>query len=421
MQLSPPTAHEVKQPFSNPFIRQTFSALQHRNYRLWFAGQLVSLFGTWMQATAQGYLVFQMTKSSAYLGYVGFAAGLPSWLLMLYGGVVADRMPRRRLLLLTQTGMMFLAFALAILTFTNTVQPWHILILAFGLGIANAFDAPARQSFLLDMVDRENLTNAIALNSTMFNLATAFGPAIGGLTYSLFGPAWCFTINGLSFIAVITALTLMKLSHKEQIPKAKSAIKDLIEGLHYVARQEKIRLIILNLGMVSLFGFGILTLMPAWAVKILHGDSTTNGLLLSARGLGSMIAALMIASQGNLKFRGKVLQLGNLILPFGMFLFAVTPQLTFALVELAILGWSLMVLLNMSNALVQLQVPDELRGRVMGIYTLTFFGFMPLGALISGAVASRLNEQVTILINGVILLVFTIIMWFRSPGLRSYE
>src|SRR5262245_9039549 len=183
--------------FPSAKLSQTFSAFRYRNYRLWFAGQLVSLVGTWMQTTAQGFLVFELTHSPAYLGYVGFAAGVPSWLFMLYGGVIADRVSRRNLLLMTQTGMVILAFILAALTFSGWVQPWHIIVLALGLGVANAFDAPARQAFVVEMVDREDLTNAIALNSSMFNLATVVGPAVSGLVYAWLGPAWCFTINGL--------------------------------------------------------------------------------------------------------------------------------------------------------------------------------------------------------------------------------
>src|SRR3989304_5482417 len=187
---------------------------------------MVSLVGTWMQSTAQGYLVYELTQSPAYLGYVGFAAGVPSWLFMLYGGVIADRMSRRALLVITQTCMMFLAFLLAGLTFTGRVQAWHIVVMAFLLGTANAFDAPARQAFVLEMVDRQHLTNAIALNSTMFNLATAVGPAVAGITYSLFGPAWCFTINAFSFLAVIVALLLMKLKPVEQTGRHETASQE---------------------------------------------------------------------------------------------------------------------------------------------------------------------------------------------------
>ena len=196
-------------------IRRTFASLGQRNYRLWFMGQSASLVGTWMQVTAQGFLVFQLTHSPAYLGYVGFASGVPIWLFSLFGGVVG-RVSRRNMLLITQTTMMILAFILAALTFLGLVQPWQIVVLAFALGVANAFDAPARQAFVVELVAREDLGNAIALNSTMVNLGTAIGPALAGVTYALFGPGWCFTINGISFLAVIIALLLMRLQPQQR-------------------------------------------------------------------------------------------------------------------------------------------------------------------------------------------------------------
>src|SRR5262245_21500880 len=206
------------------FWQRTFAALRHRNYRLWFQGHLVSLVGTWMQVTAQGFLVFQLTHSTAYLGYVGFAAGVPSLLFMLFGGVIADRVARRKLLLITQSTMMLLAFLLAALTFAQLVQPWHIILLALALGTANAFDAPAAQAFVLELVDRQDLTNAIALNSTLFNLATVVGPTVAGLTYAAVGPGWCFTLNGLSFIATIMALSRMQLPAHTVTPRTQSAL-----------------------------------------------------------------------------------------------------------------------------------------------------------------------------------------------------
>ncbi|MGQ9534546.1 MAG: MFS transporter [bacterium] len=193
------------------FWNNTFLALRYHNYKLWFFGQLVSLFGTWMQTTAQGFFIYELTQSSAYLGYVGFAAGLPTWIFMLYAGVLADRIPRKRIMIITQTVMMCLAFILAFLVFLKVVQPWHIILLAACMGIANAFDAPARQAFVRELVEPEALTNAIALNSAMFNTAIALGPAMGGFIYAAFGPAWCFTINGITFIAVISALVSIRI------------------------------------------------------------------------------------------------------------------------------------------------------------------------------------------------------------------
>lgn len=417
----PLTKHNAVIPLIHHLLKQTFSSLSHRNYRLWFFGQMISLFGTWMQSTAQGYLLYQLTKSPIYLGYVGFASGIPTWLFTLFGGVTADRMSKRAMLLITQISMMILAFILATLTFLNLIQPWHILILAFCLGIANAFDAPARQSIIPEMVGKENLANAIALNSTMFNTATAVGPAIGGLIYAALGPGWCFTINGISFIAVIFALLLMHLNTPPKLPSTNSALNDLKEGLIYVAKHPIIRLLILNLATISLFGFGMIALIPAWAVNVLKGDSVTNGLLLSARGIGALIGALMIASLGSIKFRGKLLAIGSIVMPVFMMIFSLLKWIPLSLITLGIAGWGWMVTLNLSNVIVQTTVQDELRGRVMGVYTLTFFGLMPMGSLISGAIASRLGEPTTVMMSAFILLVFSLVLWVYLPALRRQE
>ncbi|MGB9521498.1 MAG: MFS transporter, partial [Anaerolineales bacterium] len=242
-------------------ISDTFSALRHPNYRLWFFGQMISLMGTWMQSTAQGFLVFQLTHSPLYLGYVGFASGVPAWLFTLYGGFIADRVQRRTLLIITQTSMMFLAFGLAGLTFSGMVQAWHIIALAFLLGVANAFDAPARQAFVLEMVPRADLTNAVALNATMFNTGTAFGPAIAGVTYAMFGSAWCFMINGISFLAVIGALAIMKLKPMALDKSQQSVFQGIREGYRFVRSDVIVRTLILYLAAVSLFGMGFATLM----------------------------------------------------------------------------------------------------------------------------------------------------------------
>ena len=298
-------------PMRRPSLSGTFASLRYRNYRLWFTGQMISLVGTWMQSTAQAFLVYQLTGSPAYLGYVGFAAGVPTWLFSLYGGVVSDRMSKRNLMVITQSAMMILAFLLAALTFTGRVQAWHIVVMAFLLGIANAFDAPARQAIVFELVDREDLTNAIALNATMFNLGTAIGPAVAGLTYSAFGPAWCFTINGISFIAVISALLMMHLKPVERVQRAASALAEIRSGIRYAASSRRVRTVIINLGVVSLFGMGFVTLMPAWAVDVLGGDATTNGLLQSARGVGALVGALMLAAVGAKSTQGTAIHFGE--------------------------------------------------------------------------------------------------------------
>jgi MFS family permease len=399
-------------------LSRAFLALRHRNYRLWFIGQTISLFGTWMQAAALSFLVFDLTHSPAYLGYVGFATGLPAWLFMSYGGVVADRMARRALLILTQTTMMLLAFILTALTFLRIVQPWHIIVLAFVLGVANAFDAPARQAFVTEMVVPEDLTNAIALNSTMFNLGIALGPAVSGITYAAFGPGWCFAINGLSFIAIILALHLMRLPGQERPAVARSSRTDLKEGFRYAFHHPVIRTIILLIGAAGLFGNAFITLIPAWAVKILHGDATTNGWLQSARGLGALTGALLIASLGRFQFKGKLLTAGTLALPLLLLVFAVTRWLPLSLLILVGVGGSLVVVMNLANALVQTHVEERFRGRVMGLYTLAFFGLLPLGALWSGALAEWRGEPVSIAFGALATLACATAAWMFAPRLR---
>ena len=401
-------------------VRLTFSALKHPNYRLWFYGQLVSLVGTWMQNTAQGYLVFQLTQSPAYLGYVGFAAGLPSWLFTLFGGVIADRMPRRTLLLITQTTMMILAFILAGLFFAGVVQPWHIIVLAFLLGIANAFDAPARQALVVELVDdRADMTNAIALNSTMFNLATVVGPAVAGFAYALFGAGWCFIVNGLSFIAVIVALLLMKLKPFDTIGRVTSAWHQMKEGFVYVAKNRTIALLIINLGVVTLLSLGMVNLLPDWAVKIMHGDATTNGLMIAARGAGAMTAALTVAAVSRRQIKGRLWAYGSLGLAILMITFALTNWLPLTLVLLVGLGFSFMLVGNTSNVMVMSAVRDDLRGRVMSIYSLIFFGAMPIGSLFTGLMAARYGEVLTVAGSGAILLGFSILVYARTPQVRK--
>lgn len=403
------------------YIEQTFTALKYPNYRLWFIGQTVSLFGTWMQRTAQGYLIYDLTKSPIYLGYVGFAYGIPSWFFMLYGGAIADRVPRRTLLLITQSAMMILAFILAGLTFARVVQSWQIIVLAFLLGCANAFDAPARQAFVTELIDQQDLTNAIALNSSMFNAATVVGPAIAGITYAVFGPAWCFTINGITFIAVIIALLMMKLAPFQPAVQALSIFVEIKEGLSFAAKEPTIRIIILNLAVISLAGLGFVTLLPVWAVDVLGGDATTNGYLHTARGIGALSGALLIASIGQTYSKGKLFTIGTFVMPLFLLLFSFTQILPASLIALIGAGWGFMVIISLSNTLIQLKVNNELRGRVMGIFTLTFFGLMPIGSLVNGAIADRIGAPLTVQINSIILLTSAILLFFQFPAFRSQK
>jgi predicted MFS family arabinose efflux permease len=397
---------------------RTFAALAFPNYRLWFFGQMTSLFGTWMQSTAQGYLIYSLTRSEAYLGYVGFASGAATWVFTLYGGVIADRMPRRSLLVVTQSLSMLLAFALSALTFTGVVQPWHIIVLAFLLGTVNAFDAPVRQSFVLEMVGRPLLTNAIALNATIFNTATAVGPAIGGITYALFGPGWCFAINGASFVAVIVALLAMRLGPWTPGAQSGSALKDIREGLRAVRDEKRILAIACLVGAMSLFANAFAILIPAWAVEVLHGDATTNGFLVSARGVGALVAALAIASLSHRRFKGRLMTVASFCFPVALFLFSFTRRLPTSLLALLFVGAANILTGNLCNALVQSLVKDNLRGRVMGIYMFFFLGFMPLGALLAGGAATAFGAPLTIVVSAACFLASSVAVAVAVPSIR---
>jgi len=268
---------------------------------------------------------------------------------------------RRTLLIITQAVMMALAFILGALTFTGLVVPWHILVLAFFLGIANAFDAPARQSFTIELVRREDLTNAISLNAAMFNTANIVGPAAGGLIYAWVGPGWCFTFNGLSFIAVILALVWIRLPHFAPPPR-QNALADLKEGFQFIHDNALVRFMIFSIGLVSTFAFSLLTLIPAWAANVLGGDVRTNGILMAARGSGALLGALMLASLAGRKIRGKLWVTGSYLIPLGMIIFSLIRSLPLSLLVLGVIGWSMIALANTTNALVQSHIPDHLRG-----------------------------------------------------------
>lgn len=382
---------------------------------------MVMLVGSWMQSTAQGYLVYELTGSTTYLGIVSFAAGVPSWLFTLYGGVIADRFPRRTLIMITQAFAMFLALFMSGLIFSGLIQPWMIVGLAFLLGTSTAFEGPVRQAFLSELVDREDIPNGIALNSTMFNLGTVTGPAIGGLIYAAVGPGWCFLINGISFSASLISLALIRVAPMPASNGRGSARAQFLEGFRYTIHNSQIRYLIVGMGMIGIFTFGTLSLLPAWARDVMGGDATTYGLLNSARGLGSLIGALMVASLSHLPIRGRIWTVGSLILPVSLLVFTQIRWLPGTLLALVIIGWSAISQGNTSNALIQLNTPDHLRGRVMGFFTLVFQGGMPIGSLLSGTIAEKIGAPLTILGAAFIFLTFALYTWFRRPDLRRME
>ena len=399
----------------------TFAAFRHRNYRLWFFGQLVSLIGTWMQRIAQGYLLYTLTGSVAYLGYVGFISGMPSWLLILFSGLIADRVPRRTLLVTTLTVKMILALILGGLVFINWVQPWHILLLALFLGVANAFETPARKSLVVDLVKREDMTNAIALSDTMFNISMIIGPIIGALVYSLTGPGWCFFLNGFSFIAVIAALLMMKIQSTPVPLNRGSALTAVAEGIRYIRSNRLVQTLTTSEFLISLLGYGPIILLPAWAVKMLNGDVSTNGLLLSVYGIGAVLGGLNIAAFASRKNRGKVWTSGSMIMPMVMLAFALSRNLPISLFCLGLIGFSYITVETNNSAIVQSVVPDELRGRVIGWFTLMYTGGEPLGSLAIGLMADWTSEPFTIIVCSVGLVLFSILILLFHPEVRTIE
>lgn len=400
-------------------FQQTFAALKYRNYRLWFWGQMISLFGSWMQTTALAFFVFELTHSPAYLGYVGFAGGIPAWLFTFYSGVISDRYQRKKILVATQLWMMFFAFLLAVLTFTKIIQPEMIIVISFLLGVGNAFDATPRHAFVNELVEKEDLTNAIALNSTMFNTATAISPAIAGIIYALLGPAWCFMINGISFLAVIFNLSRMNLKQREISTEKKSVLNEIKEGFLYLKQNKLLLSIISVTSVLSLFGMGLVTLFPAWAVKILHGDSTTNGFLQSARGVGAVLFALIIASINKYIVRGKYLAASTVLLPLLLIIFSFTRTFLTSVLMLVIIGGVIISMFNLSNGLIQTNVDEKYRGRILSFYTFSFFALFPLGSLWIGMLAEYFGTPTAIIINSFILIPFGIFVWLFNHKLRN--
>jgi MFS family permease len=400
-------------------LPQTFRSLQHRNFQLYFTGQLISVAGTWMQVVAQAWLVYELSHSELMLGVVGFAAAIPSLLISPWGGVVVDRVNKRNLLVVTQASAMMLAFILAALTFAGLVQVWEIVVLAALMGVVNAFDGPARQAFVVEMVGREDLPNAIAINSMMFNGARVVGPALGGLLLATVGTAWCFFINGVSFLAVIGCLLLMRLTPRTQVLEVGSPWNDLKHGLRYVLLHRNIFALLMLALIFSVFGISYNTLLPAFVDQVLHADATGYGALNAFIGVGAVIGAFSMARYGDRGQRGRWLVWMILLFPFILLLFAFTTQFVVALGLAVGLGVGFMLVFTCINTLLQTNVDDQMRGRVMGLYTLTFFGFAPFGNLAIGTLAEQWGMSTIIALNAACTFILAAIVIALVPHLRK--
>lgn len=399
-------------------LSNTFRALKHRNFRLFFAGQSISLIGTWMQSIAQSWLVYRLTGSVVLLGLVAFASQIPVFLLAPIGGAIADRYNRQRILLFTQTWAMIFAFILAFLTLMETIQVWHLFVIAVCFGIANAFDIPTRQAFAVDMVGKEDLINAIALNSTLFNGARIVGPAIAGVLIAWVGEAWCFFINATSYFAVLTSLLLMKIKIEIR-PRTGSTISNIVEGFSFVVKNSPIRALLLLLGLVSLMGMPYAVLMPIFADKILGGGSSTLGYLMGASGFGAVSAALLLASRREVFGLGRWVAFASSGLGLSLILFSFSEVFWLSALLLIPVGFSMMTQMSSSNTLIQSMVPDELRGRVMSVYSMMFMGMAPLGALMAGSLAEILGAPNTVALGGIVCIFGSILFGLRLSALSK--
>jgi MFS family permease len=410
----PPLSRRVELSRSRIALR----ALRHRNYRLFFSGQLVSLIGTWMQTVAQSWLVYRLTGSSFLLGSVGFASQIPVFLLAFIGGTVADRYNRHRMVIGTQTAAMLLAFILSVLTLTGAVQIWHIFVLAALLGVVNAFDMPARQAFIVELVGKEDLMNAIALNSSVFNGARVLGPAVAGILIAGIGEGWCFFANGASYLAVIAGLLLMRLNSRKETARGRSALSDVLEGFRYVRRTEPIRAVILLLGVVSIAGMPYSVLMPIFADKILHGGARGLGILMGATGLGALMGAISLAAKSTTRGLGKLIAYSCAGFGSSLILFSISRSFWLSALVLLPVGFSFMVQMASSNTLIQTLVPDNLRGRVMAVHVTMFMGMAPFGSFLAGAVAAKVGAPLTICMGAVLCLIGSGLFLWRLSELR---
>jgi len=397
-------------------INTIFRSLRHRNFRLFFSGQLVSLIGTWMQNVGQAWLVLELTHSSFKLGVVSALQFAPMLFLSFFAGPLVDYFSKRKIIIVTQTILMLLAFTLAILDFTGVVRYWHVLILATLLGIVNTIDMPARQSFIIEMVGKEDLMNAIAMNSSIFNAARAVGPAIAGLLIGAAGTVLCFFVNGLSFLAVLWGLLLMKFeSAPASEPRTYHIVEDVKEAIRYIKATPVVMVTILLVAVISIFATNFTVLVPIFARQELHRDAAAFGFLLSSFGVGALIGAVSLAVLSRHGPKPAVLLGGGMGLSLTLIMIGLQKTYGITALLLVLSGWCMVTFFGMANTTVQLNTEDRLRGRVMSVYTFTFGGLTPFGSLFAGTVAHWIKAPLTFAVGGLICgIVFLIVILKRQ-------
>jgi MFS family permease len=400
------------------FVSTRFRALKHRNFQLFIAGQLVSLIGTWMQSTAQLWLVYRLTNSAALLGVFGFANQIPILLLASVGGYIGDRYNRHRGVIWTQTAAMVLAFLLAGLTLSGAIHDargaWVVIIIGFLVGIVNAFDVPIRQAFLVQMVGNEDLPNAIALNSSIFNGARVVGPAIAGFAIALIHEGWCFFLNGVSFLAVIAALLAMRIPRTE--PKRDddvSPMQNFVQGFRFAMNDVPVRSVLLLLSTLSLFGLQYSVFLPVFAKDVLHSGARGFGVLMSTAGVGAVLGALHFAARTNYKGLSRWIAFTSSTCAVCLVIFSQSRAFWLSSLALLVVGFTATSQMAATNTVVQSRVRDELRGRVMAVYATMFMGVQPIGSLIAGGVAKRIGAPYTLAIFGLLVLMGSMVFLFR--------
>jgi MFS family permease len=399
-------------------LRTVGRAFRHRNYRFFFGGQFVSQVGTWMQSVAQAWLVYRLTGSTALLGLVAFCGQFPVFLLAPIGSVVADRTSRHRVIIATQVTMMLLAFLLAALTLTGTVRVAHVVWLAAALGITNAFDLPTRHAFVVEMVGRKDLLNAIALNSSLINGARIIGPALAGITIAALGEGWCFFANGISFLAVLGGLLAMRdLEPPPEAPSKASPFAHIVEGFVYIGKAPPVRVLLLMLGLMSVMGMPYATLMPAIADRVLGRGVDGVGLLMGATGVGALLGALTLAAKEGLRGLEQWVRRAAVLFSVSLVAFSLSRSLWLSVVLLVPTGYGFMVQMAASNTLLQSMSPDAMRGRVMAVYSMMLMGMTPIGALLAGALAARIGPAQTVGLGAVFTLAGALAFAVRVPEL----
>ncbi len=401
-------------------LSHSWRALKHRNFRLFFSGQSISLIGTWMTRIATSWLVYRLTKSPLMLGTVGFAGQIPSFLLAPLAGVVVDRMDRRKVLLWTQVLAMVQSLLLAVLTLSHHINITEVLLLSLMQGIINAFDMPARQSFMIRMVeDRADLQNAIAINSSMVNAARLIGPSLAGVLIAATNEGWCFLIDGISYIAVIASLLMMRIRPEEPHARDTTMSQQLREGWNYVTASVPIRSILMLFALLSLMGWPFMVLMPVFAAEVLKGGAHTQGFLMGAVGVGALASALVLVVRKSVRGLIRIIPIGACVFGAGLVAFGLSHNLWLSLPMMLVTGFGMMQGITSSNTILQTLVDEKMRGRVMSYYTMAFVGMAPFGSLFAGALARIIGAQNTVIISGTACICGGLLFFTRLPGIRK--